>query len=69
VFYVLGAGLPKVLGVVCLVLAIAGLTQLPVNVAGVILIVVAALLFVIGLKARSVGLTLGAAVALVLGKE
>lgn len=67
-FYVLGAGLPKVPTIVCLVLAIAGLRQLPVNVAGVILIVVAALLFVIDLKARSVGLTLGAA-ALVLGKE
>jgi membrane-bound serine protease (ClpP class) len=66
-FYVPGTGLLEVSAVVCLVLAIAGLTQLPVNVVGVILIVVAGLLFIIDLKVHSVALAVGAAVSLVLG--
>jgi membrane-bound serine protease (ClpP class) len=66
-FYVPGTGLLEVAAVVALVLAIAGLTQLPVNVVGVILIVVAGLLFIIDLKVHSVALTVGAAVSLVLG--
>lgn len=66
-FYVPGTGLLEVSAVVCLVLAIAGLTQLPVNVVGVVLIVVAGLLFIIDLKVHSVALAVGAAVSLVLG--
>nr|HID15107.1 hypothetical protein [Anaerolineae bacterium] len=66
-FYVPGTGLLEVAAVVCLVLAIAGLTQLPVNVVGVILIVVAGVLFIIDLKVQSVALTVGAVVSLVLG--
>jgi membrane-bound serine protease (ClpP class) len=66
-FYVPGTGLLEVSAVVCLVLAIAGLAQLPVNVVGVILIVVAGLLFIIDLKVHSVALAVGAAVSLVLG--
>jgi membrane-bound serine protease (ClpP class) len=66
-FYVPGTGLLEVAALVCLALAIAGLTQLPVNVVGVILIVIAGLLFIIDLKVRSVALTVGAAVSLVLG--
>jgi membrane-bound serine protease (ClpP class) len=66
-FYVPGTGLLEVSAVVCLVLAIAGLTQLPVNVVGVILIVVAGLLFIIDLKVHSVALAVGAAMSLVLG--
>jgi membrane-bound serine protease (ClpP class) len=66
-FYVPGTGLLEVSALVCLVLAIAGLTQLPVNVVGVILIVVAGLLFIIDLKVHSVALAVGAAVSLVLG--
>jgi membrane-bound serine protease (ClpP class) len=66
-FYVPGTGLLEVSAVVCLVLAIAGLTQLPVNVVGVILIVVAGLLFIVDLKVHSVALAVGAAVSLVLG--
>jgi membrane-bound serine protease (ClpP class) len=65
--YVPGTGLLEVAALVCLVLAIAGLTQLPVNVVGVILIVVAGLLFVVDLKVQSVALTVGAAVSLVMG--
>lgn len=66
-FYVPGTGLLEVAAVVCLVLAIVGLTRLPVNVVGVILIVVAGALFVVDLKVQSVAFTVGAAVSLVLG--
>lgn len=66
-FYVPGTGLLEALAVVCLVLAIAGLTQQPANVVGLILIVASGLLFAIDLEVQSVGLTLVAAVALVLG--
>jgi len=66
-FYVPGTGLLEVAAVICLVLAIAGLTQLPVNLVGIILIVVAGALFVVDLKVQSVAITVGAAIALVLG--
>jgi len=66
-FYVPGTGILEVAAIVCLALAIAGLTQLPVNVVGVILIVIAGVLFVVDLKVQSVALTVGAAVSLVLG--
>jgi len=66
-FYVPGTGLMEISAVLCLVLAIAGLTQLPVNVVGVLLILVAGALFVVDLKVQSVALTVGAMVALVLG--
>jgi membrane-bound serine protease (ClpP class) len=65
--YVPGTGLLEVAAIICLGLAITGLTQLPVNTVGVILIVVAGLLFVIDLKVQSVALTVGAAASLVLG--
>ncbi len=66
-FYVPGTGLLEALAVVCLVIAIAGLTQQPANIVGLALIVAAGVLFVIDLNVDSVGLTLVAAVALVLG--
>jgi membrane-bound serine protease (ClpP class) len=66
-FYVPGTGLLEALAVVCLVLAIAGLTQQPANVVGLALIVAAGVLFLVDLKVHSVGLTLVAATALVLG--
>jgi membrane-bound serine protease (ClpP class) len=66
-FYVPGTGLLEALAVVCLVLAVAGLTQQPANVAGLALIVAAGVLFAIDLRVESVGITLVAAVALVLG--
>ena len=65
--YVPGTGFLEVAAVLSLVLAVAGLTKLPVNTVGLILIVVAGLLFVIGLKTQSVAATVGAAVSLVLG--
>lgn len=66
-FYVPGTGLLEASAVVGLVLAIAGLTQLPVNVVGVTLIIVAGVLFIVDLKVHSVALAVGAAVSLVLG--
>jgi membrane-bound serine protease (ClpP class) len=66
-FYVPGTGFLEALAVVCLVLAIAGLTQQPTNVVGLALIIAAGVLFVVDLKVHSVGLTVVAAVALVLG--
>ena len=66
-FYVPGTGLLESLAVICLVLAIAGLTQQPTNIVGLALIIAAGVLFVVDLKVHSVGLTLVAAVALVLG--
>ena len=65
--YVPGTGLLEVSAVICLVLAITGLTRLPVNMVGIVLIVVAGLLFVIDLKVQSVALTVGAAASLVWG--
>ncbi len=62
-----GTGLLEVTAVICLALAIAGLTQLPINVVGVILIVIAGVLFVVDLKVQSVAITVGAVVSLVLG--
>ena len=65
--YVPGTGFLEVAAFMCLALAIAGLIQLPVNVIGVMLIVVAGVLFVIDLQVQSVALTVGAAVSLVMG--
>jgi membrane-bound serine protease (ClpP class) len=65
--YVPGTGLLEALAVVCLVLAVAGLTQQPANVAGLALIATAVVLFVVDLNVQSVGLTVVAAAALVLG--
>jgi membrane-bound serine protease (ClpP class) len=65
--YVPGTGLPEAGAIICLALAIAGLTQLPVSAVGVILIGVAGLLAIIDLKFQSVALTVGAAASLVMG--
>jgi len=65
--YVPGTGLLEVAAAICLALAIMGLTQVPFHVVGLLLLVVAGLLFVIDLKVRRVVLTVGAAVSLVLG--
>ncbi len=66
-FYVPGTGLMEISAALCLVLAIAGLTQLPVNIVGALLIVVAMATFVVDLHVQSVALTVGAIAALVLG--
>lgn len=66
-FYAPGTGALEVAAVICLTLAIAGLTQLPTNVVGVIMIVIAGVLFAVDLKVQSVAITVGAAITLVLG--
>lgn len=63
-----GWGVSGTLGVICLLLAMFGLTVLPVNYLGLLLIVMALAMFVAELKVASHGaLTLGGIVCLVLG--
>jgi membrane-bound serine protease (ClpP class) len=63
-----GAILPGVLGAISLILAFFALSVLPVNYAGVALIVLAVLLFIAEIKVTSFGLlTVGGVVALALG--
>ena len=63
-----GAILPGVVGAISAVLALVALASLPVNIAGVLLILMSFLLFVIDLKAPTHGvLTAGGILALVLG--
>jgi len=63
-----GAILPGTVGGISAILALVGFSSLPVNVAGVLLVVFAFVLFVVDIKAHSHGvLTLGGLLALVLG--
>jgi len=63
-----GAILPGVLGAICLILALYAFQQLPINYAGVLLILVAILMFIAEIKVVSHGiLTLGGVVAMVMG--
>jgi len=63
-----GAVLPGVVGGICILLAFFGLSLLPVNYAGVALILLGLLLFVAEIKVASYGLlTVGGIIALVLG--
>lgn len=63
-----GAVLPGVLGAIFLILAFFGLSVLPVNYAGVALVMLAVVFFIAEIKVPSYGLlTVGGAVALVLG--
>jgi len=63
-----GAVLPGVVGGICLLLAFFGLSVLPVNYAGIALILLALLLFVAEVKVTSYGLlTVGGIISLVLG--
>jgi membrane-bound serine protease (ClpP class) len=63
-----GAILPGVLGAICLILAFFGLSVLPVNYAGVALILLAFVFFFAEIKVASFGLlTLGGVISLVLG--
>ena len=63
-----GAVLPGVLGGLCLILAFYAFQTLPVNFAGVLLIILAIVLFILEIKIASYGLlTLSGLVALVLG--
>ncbi|HUO86686.1 MAG TPA: NfeD family protein, partial [Thermoanaerobaculia bacterium] len=63
-----GSILPGVVGALCLLLALPALAVLPFNYAGIALIVLAVLLFIVEIKVTSYGLlTLGGLVALALG--
>jgi membrane-bound serine protease (ClpP class) len=62
-----GAVLPGVVGVICLILALAGLGQLPTNWAGVALIAAGVTMFVLDLKVAGFGLSVGALIAFALG--
>jgi membrane-bound serine protease (ClpP class) len=62
-----GAVLPGVVGVIGLILALAGLGQLPTNWAGVALIVAGIAMFLLDLKVAGFGLSIGALVAFLLG--
>lgn len=63
-----GAILPGIVGVICLVLAFYSMHALPVNYAGISLIIFALLLFVLEIKIVSHGmLTIGGIVSLILG--
>jgi membrane-bound serine protease (ClpP class) len=63
-----GAILPGVVGAICLIMAFYALSVLPLNYAGVALILLAALLFIAEIKVTSYGLlTVGGVISLVLG--
>lgn len=63
-----GAVLPGVLGGICLILALYAFQQLPINYAGVLLILLAIVMFIAEIKIVSHGvLTLGGIAALILG--
>jgi membrane-bound serine protease (ClpP class) len=63
-----GAILPGVVGAICLILAFFSLSVLPVNYAGVALILLAIILFIAEVKVTSFGLlTVGGVISLVLG--
>ena len=63
-----GAIFPGVLGAICLILAFYGLSVLPVNYAGVALLIVAGILFLLEIKVAGFGLLgAGGVIALILG--
>jgi membrane-bound serine protease (ClpP class) len=67
-FVVPGTGLPEAIAAVALVLGVTGLTQLPVNLIGAVMIALAFGMFILEFKVMSHGaLTAGGVVAFVLG--
>jgi membrane-bound serine protease (ClpP class) len=63
-----GSLLPGVAGSICLILAFYGLHTLPLNLAGLLLILVAIVLFILEVKVTSYGvLTIGGVIAMLLG--
>ncbi len=66
-FYHPGAILPAVTGGICLILAFVAFGSLPVNWGGVALIVLAVILFVVDIKVAGFMLSVGGAIAFVLG--
>jgi len=66
-FYHPGAILPGVTGAICLILAFVAFGSLPVNWGGVTLIVLAVILFILDIKVAGFMLSVGGAIAFVLG--
>ena len=66
-FYHPGAIVPGVTGVICLILAFVAFGSLPVNWGGVVLIFLAVFLFILDIKVAGYALSVGGAVAFVLG--
>jgi membrane-bound serine protease (ClpP class) len=67
-FYHPGGILPGVVGVICMILGLYGLHTLPINYAGLGLIVLAIILFILEIKITSYGmLTIGGVISLFLG--
>lgn len=66
-FYHPGAILPGVTGAICLILAFVAFGSLPVNWGGVALIVLAVVLFILDIKVAGFMLSVGGAIAFVLG--
>jgi membrane-bound serine protease (ClpP class) len=63
-----GAIVPGVIGGICLILAFFAFQTLPVNIAGLLLIILAILLFLLEIKVTSYGiLSIGGAISLILG--
>ena len=63
-----GVGFPGIAGAICLILAFFALSTLPINYAGLLLIILAVILFIAELNVVSYGLlTLGGLVCMVLG--
>lgn len=67
-FYNPGTVLPGVVGIICLILGLYGLHTLPVNYAGVALIILGIILFILEIKITSYGmLTIGGIISVFLG--
>lgn len=66
-FYHPGAILPGVTGAICLILAFVAFGSLPVNWGGVALIILAVVLFIVDIKVAGFMLSVGGAIAFVLG--
>jgi membrane-bound serine protease (ClpP class) len=67
VFAVPGTGLAEVAAGVCLILAVIGLSQLNIDLAGLVLIMIGIGLFIVDLKLQSGAIAIGGAVALGIG--
>jgi len=66
-FYHPGAIFPGVTGAICLILAFVAFGSLPVNWGGVVLIILAVVLFIVDIKVAGFMLSVGGAIAFVLG--
>ncbi len=66
-FYNPGTFIPGITGIICLILAFVALGSLPVNWGGIALIILAIILFLLDIKVTGFALSVGGAIAFVLG--